>query len=65
MVRDWFEITSELFINLAAGWFAVVFIEPQISGFTPQTFSILTIRFTAGIVTLALAKRFRDEAKRL
>ncbi len=64
-MKGWLEIVSEVLINLAAGWFAVVFIEPQLSGFTPQTFSNLTLRFTAGIVTLAVAKRFREEAQGL
>lgn len=28
--KTWFEIISELFVNISVGWLAVVFIEPQI-----------------------------------
>lgn len=58
--KTWFEILSELFVNLAAGWFAVVFIEPQI-GLNNRW--LLFFKFLLGILTLVVAKMFREEGK--
>ncbi len=57
----WFEIVSELFVNLAAGWFAVVFIEPQLG--TLKTGWELLFRFFLGITSLFIAKSLREEVQ--
>jgi len=62
-MQHWLSVLSDLFVNLAAGWFAIVFIEPQISGISSETMLPLILRLIAGIVSLAIAKRFRQEAK--
>jgi len=62
-VQQWLSVLSDLFVNLAAGWFVVVFIEPQVSGVTSQTVPPLILRLIAGILSLTIAKRFREEAK--
>ena len=60
----WFQILSELFVNFASGWFAVVFIEPQI---TPvrnvQDFGALIVRFGFGILSLLAAKYLRERSR--
>ena len=58
-----FSVLSDLMVNLAAGWFALVFIEPQISGLSKEIILPLIFRLVAGIVCLAIAKKFREEAK--
>ncbi|MEK7543731.1 MAG: hypothetical protein AAB557_02590 [Patescibacteria group bacterium] len=57
----WFEIVSELFVNLSAGWFAVVFIEPQLG--TLKTPWELLFRFFLGIISLFIAKSLREEVQ--
>lgn len=59
--KVWSEILSELFVNLSAGWFAVVFIEPQL-GLLKSAWPLL-FRFFLGILTLVIAKRLREEVK--
>lgn len=53
-------ILSELFVNLAAGWFAAAFIIP-ITSKKPKNlnFWLLTINILFGIVCLVLAFLFR------
>lgn len=63
-MKTWFQIGSELFVNLAAGWFAIVFIEPQVSELTPETILVLTARLVVGILSLYAAKKLREEAER-
>lgn len=60
--KTWFEIFSELFVNLAAGWYALVFIEPQLSGSVNGL--ALFLRFIFGTISLIAAKQFREEAKK-
>ena len=63
-MKTWLEIISELFVNLSAGWFAFGFIEPLLTDtFTTKTALWLILRLLAGIVSLAIAKKLRDEAK--
>lgn len=57
----WYEIFSELFVNLAAGWFAVVFIEPQLG--TLKTPWELLFRFFLGAASLIIAKSLREEVQ--
>ena len=59
----WLEILSELFVNLAAGWLIFVFIEPQLGPVKNPL--LLTLRFILGILTLIIAKYFRDRSKKL
>lgn len=61
----WLEILSELFVNLAAGWFALVFIEPRFSSLdTFEMFLVLTAKGSLGILSLLLAKYLREEARK-
>jgi len=59
-VKTWFEILSELFVNLAAAWFALLLIEPQISELGPEPWLPLTLRFSLGIISLLIAKLLRE-----
>ena len=60
----WLEIFSELFVNLAAGWFAAIFAVPNFYGIRSVfDFSILTGNFAAGILSLGLSYRLRRLAK--
>lgn len=61
-MKVWFEILSEFFVNLSVVWFALVFIEPQISPSTNLTLLGLISRLIAGILSLIIAKRFREES---
>ena len=61
----WLEILSELFVDLAAAWFAVAFIEPQFG--IINTFSDilwLILKVFAGIISLFVAKHLREKARR-
>lgn len=58
-MTSWFRILSELFVNLAAAWFGLIFIEPRINPNVDLV--ILTIRFLFGILSLLVAKYFRDK----
>lgn len=61
----WFEIISELFVNISAAWFAVVFIGPQISPLrTTEDFLLLMLRVGFGIISLFTAKYFRQKSRR-
>ena len=58
----WFQIISELFVNIAAAWFGAVFIEPQINPITSfEDFLVLILRFGVGIISLFAAKFFREK----
>ena len=60
----WYQILSELFVNFAAAWFAVVFIEPQINPIqTAQDFGALIVRFGFGILSLLAAKYLRERSR--
>ena len=62
----WFEIISEFLVNIAAGWFAVVFIEPQLFPIQSVTdFLTLTLKFLLGILSLFAAKYFREKAREI
>ena len=61
----WFQIISELFVNLAAGWFGAVFIEIQISKIQSSADILLLIfKFNIGILSLFIAKFLREKSKR-
>ena len=64
-MKIWFEVFSELYINLAAGWFALVFIEPQISGSPQIAIPRLTLDILAGILSLYYGKKFKEAAGKL
>ncbi|MBI3577740.1 hypothetical protein HY086_06915 [Candidatus Gottesmanbacteria bacterium] len=61
--QTWLEILSDLFVNIAAGWFALVFIEPQLA--SVLNISALILRFLSGMMSLMIAKQFKEEAKNL
>lgn len=51
-------------MNISAGWFAVAVIEPNFGrGISFEAMGPLTLRLTAGIVSLMLAKVFRERAR--
>lgn len=60
--KAWLEVLSELFVNIAAGWFAIVFIEPQLGGI--RSIGPLLFRLILGMFSLVVAKFFREEAKK-
>lgn len=64
-MKSWFEIFSEFFVNLSVVWFALVFIEPQVAGLKPETLNTLIVRFALGVVSLTIAKNFREEARKI
>ncbi|KKU29373.1 MAG: hypothetical protein UX80_C0002G0009 [Candidatus Amesbacteria bacterium GW2011_GWA2_47_11b] len=63
--KDLYGILSDLFVNLAAGWFGAVFI---VSNFfqlgLPANWLVLTIDIVLGILSLVLALRLRKNARR-
>ena len=60
---NWFEILSDLLVNLSSGWFALILLEP---GINPKiNFWILTNRFFFGILSLSIAKYLKDKSKNL
>lgn len=63
-MKIWLEIISEWLVNISAGWFAVAVIEPNFGqGVSFEAIGPLTLRLTAGIVSLMLAKVFRERAR--
>lgn len=59
----WFGILSDLFVNIAAAWFAVVFIEPQLNPIsTLEEFSFLMYKLVIGIISLYLAKCLKENS---
>lgn len=62
--RAWFEVASELLINLAAGWFGAVIIAPNFLKMKyPFSLVVLTADLLAGIFCLVLAFRLRKSSK--
>lgn len=55
----WFEILSEVFVNLGSGWFGLVLYEVQFNA-DP---AILITRVALGIMSLVIAKLFREEVR--
>jgi hypothetical protein len=63
-MKIWLEIISEWLVNISAGWFAVAVIEPNFNQvFGSDEIASLTLRFTFGIVSLMLAKLFRERSR--
>jgi hypothetical protein len=63
-VKIWLEIISEWLVNISAGWFAIAVIEPNFNqDFSLEIMAPLTLRLTAGIVSLMLAKVPRERAR--
>jgi hypothetical protein len=61
----WFQIISELLINIAAAWFIVAFVEPYIEpARTTEDFLWLMFKILSGIITLFAAKFFREKSQR-
>lgn len=61
----WYQIISELFVNLAAGWFGVVFIQPYVDSIhTSQDILWLLFKVLSGIMSLFTAKFFREKSRR-
>lgn len=60
----WFEVLSDLFVNISAGWFGVVFIEPQL-GLVNTKVDIfwLLFKILSGIISLFIAKYFKEKAR--
>lgn len=57
----WLEVLSDLFVEFAGVWFALVLIEPQLN---PKTDILtLTSRIFFGILSLVAAKYFREKGK--
>lgn len=62
---NWFEILSDLFINLSAGWFGAVIIVPNFAGLNRSlNFLVLTVDVIFGMFFLVLAFRFKKLSKR-
>ncbi|MEK7090937.1 MAG: hypothetical protein AAB887_00335 [Patescibacteria group bacterium] len=63
--KDLYGVLSDLFVNLAAGWFGAVFIVPNFSQLgLPANWLVLTIDIVLGILSLVLALRLKKNAKR-
>jgi hypothetical protein len=60
----WLEIFSDLFVNLAAAWFTIIFIQPSIylTGSISDLFWLF-YKFLLGMLSLFIAKYFREEVK--
>lgn len=58
----WLDVLSDLFVNLSAGWLAIVFIEPQIG--PVKNIFLLLLRCFSAILSLVIAKILREEAKK-
>ena len=64
-MRIWYQLISELFVNLAAGWFAVVFIQPYIEPIqSAQDILWLLFKTLSGIISMFAAKFFREKSQR-
>ncbi len=63
---DRLEILSELFTDMAAGWFGTILIYPGIWINRPFTENILVLllNFLCGIFSLVIAFRLRKESKK-
>lgn len=62
--RVWFSVFSDLWINLAAGWFGAAVIVPMSSRFPIRiNFGLLTINFVFGIVALMIAYKLKKKGR--
>lgn len=60
----WYQVISELFVNLAAGWFGVVLFEPQLGSIrTREDILWLIFKVLLGIISLFGAKYWREKSK--
>ncbi|HBQ51304.1 TPA: hypothetical protein DD690_04985 [Candidatus Daviesbacteria bacterium] len=60
MDRLWFSVTSDLFVNLSAGWFAAALIVPSTSKKTLRlNFWLFTFDILAGIFCLVVSFYFK------
>ena len=59
------ETLAELFTNLAAGWFGVIFITPGFTGTNTlsEFFLLLSRNLPLAILSLIVATRIREEVK--
>lgn len=57
----WFQILSELFVNIAAAWFVVAFVDLQVVTLTFNGILPLTLKFALGMFSLVLAKFLREK----
>jgi hypothetical protein len=61
----WLEIISDLLINLSAGLFILLFIEPLVMPFkTLEDFILLTYKLLLGILFLILAKKLKEDSRK-
>lgn len=61
-MATWFDVLSELFVNISAAWFAVAVIEPQINIIqTKQDLLTLIFKLFLGIISLVVAKHLREK----
>jgi len=61
----WPEIISEVLVNLGSAWIAFVVIEPKVGlPLNTDVALLLTARFVFGILSLVLAKMYREAARR-
>lgn len=59
----WAEIISELLVNLGSAWFALAVVEPKVNPPFSRVAPLLTSRVVFGMLSLVLAKQFREAAK--
>lgn len=59
-MKLWLATFSDLFVNLSAGWFAVVFIDQQTSEFNFPTLLSIIGKLLCGIMSLYLAKKLKE-----
>ncbi len=57
-MSNWYLVVSDLFINIAAAWLIVIFIEPQFGNINSQ---LLILKLILAIMSLVIAKWLRDE----
>lgn len=61
----WFEILSDLFVDLASALLVIVFIEPIFIPLkTTEDILALTSKLSLGILFLILVKKFREDSKK-
>jgi hypothetical protein len=58
-MNNFLSVTSDLFVNLSAGWFGAVFILPISFKRYKVNWKIFTMNILSGIVCLILAVLFR------
>jgi len=64
-VKVWFEVISDLFVNIAAAWFVAAFIETQFYSFHSQEdIFLLLFKILNGILSLFAAKYLREKSRR-